>query len=138
MAPHPHRKSINVVLGTGAAWIAVTAVLAGAPASAAPASLTAGAASGTVADSAHRLSAAGRAVLVIRNSQFSTISVRPRQVIKVVNKDQMPHTVTSAKGGFSVAVAAGGTATFTAPSASGRYPLRCKFHSGMSGTLTVV
>jgi plastocyanin len=46
--------------------------------------------------------------------------------------------VTSDDGkSFNVTVAAGGTATFTAPTKPGTYPFHCSVHPQMHGTLVV-
>lgn len=66
------------------------------------------------------------------------LTVPPGAQITVVNKDDVPHTVTSkTKGQFDARVAAGSRATFTAPSATGRYPYYCTYHPGMIGVLIV-
>lgn len=57
-------------------------------------------------------------------------------VITVRNDDGVPHTVTADDGSFSVEVPAGGTATFTSPSA-GSYAFHCNFHPTMTAELQV-
>ncbi|MBV8929739.1 MAG: cupredoxin domain-containing protein, partial [Mycobacteriaceae bacterium] len=66
-------------------------------------------------------------------------SVRPGEVVTVINNDGPNHTVTSdADNLFDVRVSGGGGfATLTAPSAPGTYPFHCKYHADMHGTLTV-
>lgn len=65
-------------------------------------------------------------------------SVAPGATITVTNKDSVTHTVTADSGGaFDVTVSAGGTATFKAPAAAGRYAFHCTVHPSMHGTLTV-
>jgi plastocyanin len=64
------------------------------------------------------------------------IVANPGEPIKVVNKDSVPHTVTSGSA-FNVEVKAGATATFSAPTIPGKYRLTCHFTPKMHGTLTV-
>jgi plastocyanin len=79
----------------------------------------------------------GVATLTISGSSFGAPTMaNPGEPIKVVNKDSVPHTVTSGSA-FNVEVKAGGTASFTAPTTPGNYPLTCRFHPKMHGTLTV-
>ena len=79
------------------------------------------------------------AVLTIKDFVFGVpASVAPGATVTVTNADTEAHTVTSKDGGFDVKVGGrGGTATFTAPSARGRYQLTCDFHADMSGVLVV-
>ncbi|MEZ0050041.1 plastocyanin [Mycobacterium sp. MAA66] len=66
------------------------------------------------------------------------LAVAPGAQITVVNKDDVPHTVTSkSKGQFDARAGAGGRATFTAPTEPGDYPFYCIYHPMMIGTLTV-
>ncbi len=58
-------------------------------------------------------------------------------VVTVQNKDGVTHSVTADGGAFDVAVPAGTTARFVAPSRPGTYAFHCNFHASMHGTLTV-
>ncbi|MBT2504172.1 cupredoxin domain-containing protein [Curtobacterium sp. ISL-83] len=65
-------------------------------------------------------------------------SVTSGAKIMVMNADSTNHTVTADDGkAFNVVVPAGGSVTLTAPSAPGRYPFHCEYHSGMHGVLVV-
>jgi plastocyanin len=56
----------------------------------------------------------------------------------VNNTDNSSHTLTADNNAFDTGViAAGGTATFTAPTTPGDYPYICSIHTYMHGTLTV-
>lgn len=64
--------------------------------------------------------------------------VTPGATVTVVNRDEPSHTVTADDGLFDVRVSGGGgTSTFTAPTAPGSYPIHCKYHANMHGSLTV-
>jgi plastocyanin len=79
----------------------------------------------------------GIAVLTIQGAGFGApLTVNPGEPVKVVNKQAVAETVTSGTA-FDVKVAAGGTATFTAPSEPGTYPLTSKTEPKLHGTLTV-
>ena len=58
--------------------------------------------------------------------------------VEVTNDDQAPHSFTFDEASVDETIAAGedATITFTAP-AAGSYKFRCKFHSQMTGTVTV-
>lgn len=78
--------------------------------------------------------------ITIQSFAFSgPLTVAPGAQITVMNKDSVEHTVTAdTTGGFDVTVPAGGTATFTAPSAAGSYAFHCSVHPQMKhGTLIV-
>lgn len=78
--------------------------------------------------------------ITIQSFAFSgPLTVAPGTSITVMNKDAVEHTVTAdSAGGFDVSVPAGGTATFTAPSAPGTYAFHCSVHPQMKhGSLVV-
>ncbi len=87
----------------------------------------------------------GAPTITMQNFSFSpgTISVTPGEVIKLVNKDSAPHTVTSdagvaAKDSFDSGTVAGGSSgTVTAPMDPGTYTYHCKFHTFMHGSIKV-
>ena len=66
-------------------------------------------------------------------------TVAPGTKITVTNNDSTAHTMTATKGKvFDTGdIAAGASATFTAPSKAGDYPYDCTIHPFMTGTLTV-
>src|SRR6478735_10020052 len=57
--------------------------------------------------------------------------------VKVVNKDQVEHTVSADDGSFDVYVAAGGSAHLTVPSKPGSYSFHCVYHGSMQAVLVV-
>jgi plastocyanin len=121
---------------------AVTALaLAGAAAcsnSSSPAASSAGSASATVPATGGGQSASADKITIAGFAFTTPSSVAPGASITVTNQDSVEHTVTAdSAGGFSVTVPAGGTATFTAPSAAGSYPFHCSVHPSMHGTLVV-
>ena len=82
--------------------------------------------------------AAEPAMITIKDFAYTLpASVAPGAKVTVKNEDSQNHTVTSA-GAFDVKVTGGGgTATFTAPSKAGSYPISCTFHANMKATLVV-
>ena len=82
---------------------------------------------------------AGSATITIHDFAFDGgSSVAAGSTVTVTNQDSETHSVTSDDAsGFDVTVPAGGSRTFTAPSAAGTYPYHCLFHSDMHGTLRV-
>ncbi|WP_051399640.1 cupredoxin domain-containing protein [Haloechinothrix halophila] len=83
--------------------------------------------------------AAAPAKIRIKDFEFTLPdSVAPGAEITVTNEDNTAHTVTATEqGGFDTNIQGGETATFTAPSEPGSYPLECTFHPSMTGTLVV-
>jgi plastocyanin len=59
--------------------------------------------------------------------------------VNVTNQDTAPHTLTDKGGKFDTGNLAvgGGTGKFTAPTKPGSYPIGCKYHPRMAGTLVV-
>lgn len=81
-----------------------------------------------------------QADIVISNFGYTVpASVRPGQEVTVINKDETAHSLTAdANNAFDIRISgSGGISTFTAPTAPGTYPFHCKYHTGMTGTLTV-
>ena len=74
--------------------------------------------------------------LSISGNTFSAASVTAGTEFTITNNDSVAHTVTADDDSFSVDVPAGGTATLTID-AAGNYPIHCKIHSSMHGTITV-
>lgn len=80
------------------------------------------------------------ATITIQNFHYSpmTITVKPGQKVKVVNKDSVTHTLTSTTGKFTTGDIGGGkTKTFTAPQKAGTYHYICMIHQFMMGTVKV-
>lgn len=77
--------------------------------------------------------------VMIEGMKFSpeTLTVKHGDTVVWINKDMVPHTATSEKGGFdSQMIAAGDSWKFVA-SKAGKFPYSCTFHPTMNGTLTV-
>ncbi len=89
----------------------------------------------------HTVAAVSKArTITIHTYAFTTPkAVAPGARVKVVNLDDVFHTVTSDDGSsFSVGAAhSGGTAHFKAPSEPGRYEFHCIVHPSMTGVLVV-
>ncbi len=70
-------------------------------------------------------------------------TVSPGEVVKVVNKDGVAHTITALPGSSPLgtfdtgAIASGGSATFVAPASAGAYKYECSIHTYMTGVMTV-
>lgn len=86
-------------------------------------------------------SATTAAKITIKNFGYTgTLTVKPGEKVTVVNEDSVAHTLTDKKthkfdtGSIS---GNGGTGSFTAPTAPGKYAFGCTFHPEMAGTLTV-
>ncbi|MEN8651674.1 cupredoxin family copper-binding protein [Streptomyces sp. 21So2-11] len=78
--------------------------------------------------------------ITIKNFTFTPaeLTVSPGTKVTVVNNDSTPHTVTASDKAFDTAtIAAGKTATFTAPSRAGAYAYICSIHQYMTGLLKV-
>lgn len=82
---------------------------------------------------------AGKFVITVEDFMFEgPKSVPPGATVTVVNKDSVPHTVTSEEEGvFDVQFEGGETVTFTAPEELGEYPYICTIHPAMMATLVV-
>lgn len=84
---------------------------------------------------------AGQMKVSIKDFTFrpADLTVAPGTKITVTNNDTTTHTMTATKGkAFDTGdIAAGSSATFTAPSKAGGYPYDCTIHPFMTGTLTV-
>jgi plastocyanin len=66
------------------------------------------------------------------------LTVAPGATVEVVNTDAAPHNVTAADGSFKTSnLNQDEKATFTAPTAPGRYEFTCTLHPEMTGTLIV-
>jgi plastocyanin len=79
----------------------------------------------------------GSAAITIKDLKFTTEPVKAGATVTVQNNDDVDHTVTSDDDKFDVSVAAGESATFTAPDSAGSYKFHCNIHSSMKATLTV-
>jgi plastocyanin len=81
----------------------------------------------------------GSATIRIAGFAFGQpLTVAPGAKVEVVNTDAAPHNVTAADGSFETPdLQQDDTATFTAPTAPGRYEFTCTLHPEMTGTLVV-
>ena len=79
----------------------------------------------------------GTASMGIADFKFSEVTAPAGSEVTVTNEDGSAHTVTAEDESFDVQVAASASGTFTAPGESGDYPIVCKIHPDMKGTLTV-
>lgn len=79
-------------------------------------------------------------MITIFGNQFTVPStVSPGATITVRNRDEAEHSVTAATPPpLDVEVHGGETATFTAPTSPGSYPIYCRYHPTMKATLVVV
>ena len=115
----------------------------GAATSSAASSISAGASSSTSATSATSpgSSSAPQAAVTIHISAYKytvPASVAPGATVKVMNMDDVNHTVTADSGGaFDLKATAGMTKTFVAPTTPGSYPFHCTYHANMLGVLVV-
>jgi plastocyanin len=83
--------------------------------------------------------------ITIQNFTFhpADFTVSPGEVVKVINKDGVAHTLTAVPGSTPLghfdtgAIASGGSATFVAPSTAGAYKYECSIHTFMTGVMTV-
>jgi plastocyanin len=82
--------------------------------------------------------AAGGTITIAAFAFGQPLTVAPGATVEVVNTDAAPHNVTAADGSFETPdLNQGDTATFTAPTAPGRYEFSCTLHPEMTGTLIV-
>ena len=81
--------------------------------------------------------AGGAASMVIADFTFGEVTAPAGSDVTVTNEDGTTHTVTADDGSFDVEVAASASGTFTAPGEAGDYPIMCKIHPDMKGTVTV-
>jgi plastocyanin len=79
---------------------------------------------------------AGAAGLTISGNTFSAASVTAGTEFTITNNDGVAHTVTADDDSFSADVPAGGTAPLKID-AAGTFPIHCKIHGSMHGTITV-
>jgi plastocyanin len=81
-----------------------------------------------------------RPVIVISDfTYYGVLTVPPGVTVAVHNRDTAPHTVTAVNGRFTTkTIQPGKTGTFKAPTKVGKYPITCKIHPDMTGTLVVV
>jgi plastocyanin len=75
---------------------------------------------------------------LVQDYTFTPIIVSPGQVVRVLDGDDEPHTVTAEDGSFDTgSFDKSEPGTFTAPSKPGTYAFVCSIHPSMHGTLTV-
>lgn len=100
------------------------------------------AACGGSSTAAHRVVGGnvGAATITIMDFGYTgDLTVNPGERVTVVNKDDVAHTLTDkAHGLFDTgSISGGGTGSFVAPMAAGKYPFGCTLRPEMSGMLTV-
>ncbi|MFF1419556.1 cupredoxin domain-containing protein [Streptomyces sp. NPDC058280] len=126
--PLPHRAG-RTRLAAALAAVCVTTLAGCSGGSSSPASTT------------PAPSAGGKVEITIDNFTFmpAALTVAPGTKVTVTNKDSVTHTLTAVTGrAFNTGdIAAGKTATFTAPARAGTYSYMCTIHPFMKGTLTV-
>ena len=77
--------------------------------------------------------------VVMANMRFGPMpaDLKAGDAIIWVNRDLVPHTATSAPGGFDIRLDGGASRKMTVPRA-GSFPVVCRFHPGMRTTLAVL
>lgn len=76
--------------------------------------------------------------VTIQGYAFPPISAKPGAKLEITVKDPEHHTITADDGSFDFGpVEPDQPATFTAPTATGNFPIHCRIHSTMKGTLTI-
>jgi plastocyanin len=81
----------------------------------------------------------GPATFVIDDVAFPAepLEVDGGELVEVVNRDPVAHTVTSDAGGFDLGLDAESTARFAVPQEPGDYPVVCRIHPTMTAAITV-
>jgi plastocyanin len=75
---------------------------------------------------------------LVQDYTFTPITASPGQVVRVLDGDDEPHTVTAEDGSFDTgSFDKTEPGTFTAPTKPGTYAFICSIHPSMHGTLTV-
>ncbi len=75
---------------------------------------------------------------LVKDYTFTPITASPGQVVRVLDGDDEPHTLTADDGSFDTgSFDKAEPGTFTAPTKPGTYTFVCKIHPSMRGTLTV-
>lgn len=78
------------------------------------------------------------ATVVAKGFELSSTTAAAGAEVTFDNQDGTAHTLTADDGSFDTGpVAAGESATVTAPSAPGTYAFHCEIHPSMTGELTV-
>ena len=76
--------------------------------------------------------------VVVAGYKFPPISAAPGATLKLVDRDDEPHTVTADDGAFKAGPFAPKTpATLIVPTKPGTYPFHCEIHPTMHGALVV-
>ena len=77
--------------------------------------------------------------VVMANMRFGPMpaGLKAGDAIIWVNRDLVPHTATSASGGFDIRLDGGARKKMTVPRA-GSFAVVCRFHPGMRATLKVL
>ncbi len=79
-------------------------------------------------------------VVTISNFMFTPmhVTVMPGALVRVVNRDTVPYTLSALDHRFSTGmIGCGKSRTFRAPKIAGNYRFDCSVHPFMTGTITV-
>jgi len=75
---------------------------------------------------------------LVQDYTFAPLTASPGQVVRVLDGDDEPHTLTAEDGSFDTgSFDKTEPGTFTAPTKPGTYAFVCSIHPSMHGTLTV-
>ncbi len=75
---------------------------------------------------------------LVQDYTFTPLTVSHGQVVRVLDRDDEPHTLTAEDGSFDTgSFDKTDPGTFTAPTKPGTYAFVCEIHPSMRGTLTV-
>lgn len=78
------------------------------------------------------------AVFTVGHYMFPALTVAPGAMIRAVDGDDEPHTLTFDDGSFTTATFdKTHPVTFAAPTTPGAYAIHCKVHPSMRGTIVV-
>ena len=97
-------------------------------------------ASGPPADSGAAGAGGGAAgaTYTVAQYQLPALTIAPGAMVRVIDGDDEPHTVTADDGSFYTgSFDKNHPGMFTAPSKPGSYTIKCKIHPSMHGTITV-
>ena len=92
----------------------------------------------TALPTAHTSADGSASEVVVARYKFPPISAAPGATLKLVDRDDEPHTVTADDGAFKAGPFDPKTpATLVVPTKPGTYPFHCEIHPTMHGELVV-